>query len=176
MSNLSFSASEIRVATAALCAATLSIPAIYYLTSSSSGPQDSTPHMRTFQKLLQAYSTLRPQALAANASADFTHQALPASLEMPTRTLDPWKQHATMIFALFEEFSMVPQPPGDKHSVHFCRETNTVIAHCKMGGKVNGDNENGRKLIQAGLTEWWTECVGMQMIARDSKGSNQLNM
>jgi hypothetical protein len=78
---------------------------------------------------------------------------------MPTRTLDPWKQHATMIFSLFEDFSMVPQPSGTKDSVHFCKETNTVVAHCKMGGKVNGDNENGQKLIKAGLTEWWTECV-----------------
>lgn len=64
-----------------------------------------------------------------------------------------------MIFSLFEEFSMTPQPQGGRDGIQFCPETNTVIAHCKMGGKVNRNSEKGRILVEGGVPEWWTECV-----------------
>lgn len=54
---------------------------------------------------------------------------------------------------------MVPQDPGNASAVHFCKGTNTVIAHCKMEGKINGSSEKGRVLVESGVTEWWTECV-----------------
>jgi hypothetical protein len=51
-------------------------------------------------------------------------------------------------------------------AVHFSAETNTVIAHCKMGGKVNTESEMGAKL---GLNEWWTESVLFVRMSEDGK-------
>ncbi|PSN68796.1 hypothetical protein BS50DRAFT_619560 [Corynespora cassiicola Philippines] len=157
MSQLNFSQSEIRLATATLATIAVIAPAIYYLLPEK--PQEATEHVKTFRKYVKAYSTLRPQALAATASNDFNHKVVPLSLQLPARTLEPFQQHASMIFSLFESFSMIPQPPNHKEAFHFCKETNTVIAHCKMGGKVNEQSEKGKILIESGLREWWTECV-----------------
>lgn len=163
-----FSSSEIRLATIALCAITAVIPLSYYLYNSSVNPQKSTRHMRTFHKFLKGYSTLRPQALAADASADFTHTAMPADLKLPSRSLEPFKQHASMIFSLFTDFTIVPQPEGSPNSVNFSPDTSTVIAHCKMGGKVNSKSPNGAKLVSQGYNEWWNECV--IFVQMDSSG------
>ncbi|KAF2259880.1 hypothetical protein CC78DRAFT_445629, partial [Lojkania enalia] len=113
--------------------------------------------LQTFRRYTSAYSTLRPQALAANASQDFSHTVLPSSLLIPSRDLEPFKLHASVIFSIFDSFEMIPElgPNG----VHFSPETDTVIAHCKMGGKINGKSESGAKLVKQGLSEWWTECV-----------------
>ena len=69
-----------------------------------------------------------------------------------------------MIFSLFEEFKMAPQG-----QVHFSKDTNTVIAHCKMGGKVNASSEKGKLLINGGIKEWWTECVLFVTMTPDGK-------
>ncbi|KAF2111157.1 hypothetical protein BDV96DRAFT_582684 [Lophiotrema nucula] len=167
MSSLEFSPSEIRLATVTLAAVTAAIPIIYHLRSSSYPPQETTPHVRTARKYLQSYATLRPQALTANASKDFTHTVLPSSLQLPSRSLEPFQMHASMIFSLFKNFSMSPQPSPS--SIHFSPATNTVIAHCKMGGKVNGESEQGAKLVKQGLDEWWTECVLFIEISEDGK-------
>jgi len=53
--------------------------------------------------------------------------------------------------------------------VHFSKDTNTVIAHCKMGGKVNGDGELGTQLLESGITEWWTEGVLFVKLSKDGK-------
>jgi hypothetical protein len=156
-SSLNFSQSEIRFATATLASVLILVPSFYYLRREI--PLEETPHVRTFRKYIKAYSTKRPQALAANASVDFTHVVLPSALQIPTRTLDPFKMHAGMIFSLFENFDMLPQSQGPQGNVHFCKETNTVIAHCRMGGKVNAQSEKGKLLIEQGVKEWWTECV-----------------
>ncbi|KAF2704285.1 hypothetical protein K504DRAFT_462852 [Pleomassaria siparia CBS 279.74] len=156
-SNLNFTQSEIRLATAALATILFITPAIYYLRGTPA--QEETRHVRTFRKYIRAYSTLRPQALTANASRDFTHVVLPSALQVPTRTLAPFKMHAGMIFSLFTDFQMIPQRSGRDESVHLCKETNTVIAHCKMGGKVNGSSDKGKILVEGGIREWWTECV-----------------
>ena len=60
---------------------------------------------------------------------------------------------------------MAPQAPG----VHYSEDTGYCVAHCKMGGKVNGQSENGKKLIEQGLPEWWTECVLFVKISADGK-------
>jgi hypothetical protein len=156
-STINFSQSEIRFATATLTSVLVLIPAFYYLRRET--PLEETLHVRTFRKYIKAYSTKRPQALAANASVDFTHVVLPSALQIPTRTLDPFKMHAGMIFSLFEKFDMLPQSQGPQGNVHYCKETNTVIAHCRMGGKINAQSEKGKLLIEQGLNEWWTECV-----------------
>jgi hypothetical protein len=156
-STINFSQSEIRFATATLASVLVLIPAFYYLRREI--PLEETLHVRTFRKYIKAYSTKRPQALAANVSVDFTHMVLPSALQIPTRTLDPFKMHAGMIFSLFEKFDMLPQSQGPQGNVHYCKDTNTVIAHCRMGGKINAQSEKGKLLIEQGLNEWWTECV-----------------
>ena len=152
-----FSRSDICFATATLASILVLVPAFYYLRRDP--PQEKTPHVRTFCKYVEAYSTKRPQALATNASVDFTHVVLPSALQIPIRTLDPFKMHADRIFSFFKEFDMLPQSQGPQGNVHFCKETNTVIAHCRMGGIINGQSEKGKILIKRGLQEWWTECV-----------------
>lgn len=134
MSSLKFSPSVIGFATATLAAIALAFPTLYFLESSSQ-PQDSTPHVQTFRKYIKSYSTLRPQALITNASQDFSHTVLPSSLHIPSRTLEPFKMHAAIIFSIFKEFEVVPQLTGRGDSVHFSPDTNTVVAHCKMGGR-----------------------------------------
>ena len=54
---------------------------------------------------------------------------------------------------------MIPQPLQNSDSIHLCKRTNTVISHCKMGGKINLESEKGRLLMEQGIVEWWTECV-----------------
>lgn len=160
-SSLPFSAPEMRFATITLCVLTAAAGVYQYLTkySKKHTNQESSPHMRTFRKYLAAYSTLRPQALLANVSSEFTHRGLPLALKLPERPVDAFKQHADIVFSLFENFEMVPHPADDPRAVHFCPETNTVIAHCNMGGKVNEDSVNGKKLVEQGKKVWWTECV-----------------
>lgn len=121
--------------------------------------QDSPPHMDTFYKLLKAYSSRRPQALIANATSNFQHGVLPSNLGIPTRNLLSFKNHASIVFSLFENFRMMPLLRGGREDVHFCKDTKTVIAHCKMGGPVDQKSENGAKLVAQGVTEWWLECV-----------------
>lgn len=74
-----------------------------------------------------------------------------------------------MIFSLFSDFQMIPQAKGTGAAVHFSADTNTVIAHCKMGGKVNEESEMGAKLLASGLSEWWTECVLFVRMSTDGK-------
>lgn len=165
MSSLRMSNPEAKIATIALAAAVALIASTvtgYFFGSET--PQHSTQHIQTFRKLLNAYKTLRPAALGANASSDFKHKVLPSSLNLPPRNLENFQQHASMIFSLFEDFKMIPQGP-----VHFSKETNTVIAHCEMGGKVNGASEKGKMLIDGGVTDWWTECVLFVRMTPDGK-------
>lgn len=152
MSSLHITNSEIRLATATLAALSVLVPTIYYFRGGK--PQEKTVHLQTFRKLLKAYTTLRPAALGANASKDFSHTVLPLSLNLPPRSLENFQQHAVMIFSLFEDFKMAPHG-----QVHFSKETDTVIAHCRMGGKVDQTSEKGRILVDGGITEWWTECI-----------------
>jgi hypothetical protein len=158
------STSELPLATFALCVLSAAFYYWFRQTTSSSTKSSNTPHIQTFHKYIDAYSTLRPAALIATATNTFTHTVLPASLNLPVRTLDPFKQHSAMIFSLFKEFRMIPQPP----SVHFSRDTNTVIAHCKMGGSVNADSGMGMTLLAQGIKEWWTEC--MLFVEMDGSG------
>lgn len=167
MTDLRFSSSELRFATGALATIAALAPTVYFLLPAKK--QHSTEHVKTFNKLIESYSTLRPEALVSTATRDFTHTVLPASLNLPSRPVDSFKSHAGMIFSLFERFEMTPQPNGKGDAVHFSKETNTVTAHCKMGGKVNSDSPMGQRLIASGLTEWWTECVLFAQMSPDGK-------
>jgi hypothetical protein len=164
MSTLKFTPSELRLATLTLCSLATLLPTLYFLWPSR--PQSSTQHVRTFEAFIKSYSTLRPQALTTHASRDFTHSGLPTSLNMPTRTLRPFQTHAALVFSLFSDFQMLPLPNGAGDAVHFCKETNTVVAHCRMGGRVDVESEMGAKL---GLEEWWTEGVLFVRMSEDGK-------
>ncbi|KAF2684400.1 hypothetical protein K458DRAFT_366768 [Lentithecium fluviatile CBS 122367] len=167
MSSLQISNPELRLATAALAALAAILPAYYYLRGSKR--QEDTPHVKTFHKYLAAYSTLRPAALGANASSTFAHNILPLASRLPSRPLSSFQQHAVMIFSLFKSFSMIPQSNSEGEAVHFSKETNTVVAHCKMGGTVNGEDKKGKQLVEAGYREWWTECVLFVRMSEDGR-------
>ncbi|KAB2102727.1 hypothetical protein AG0111_0g9198 [Alternaria gaisen] len=168
MSDLGFTPSEIRFATATLAAIAALAPIAYYLYPSQS--QDSTKHLQTFNHFIKSYSTLRPQALTTNATRDFTHTSLPAELNLPTRSIQPFREHAQTVFDIFKDFQVVPQDDGHGgKAVHFSRDTNTVVAHCKMGGKVDKNHELGAQLAESHITEWWTEGVLFVKLSKDGK-------
>ncbi|KAF2035244.1 hypothetical protein EK21DRAFT_84864 [Setomelanomma holmii] len=163
MSNIAFSTPEIRLLTLTLASLT-AIPLIYSLWPTK--PRSSNAYIHTFERLIESYSTLRPQALTTHAARDFTHQIIPLSLNIPPRKLQPFQEHADQIFSLFSSFNMIPQANRTGDLIYFSPGTNTVIAHCKMGGKVNRESEMGAKL---GLEKWWTECVLLVRMSADGK-------
>jgi hypothetical protein len=168
MSDLGFSPSEIRFATGTLAAIATLAPLAYYLYPSQA--QDSTPHIETFNRFIESYSTLRPQALTTNATRDFTHTSLPADLHLPTRSIESFREHSQTVFEIFSDFQVVPEDDGHGgKAVHFSRDTDTVVAHCRMGGKVDADHELGAELAEGGITEWWTECVLFVKLSKDGK-------
>jgi hypothetical protein len=74
-----------------------------------------------------------------------------------------------MVFSLFHDFRMVPQEDGKRNDFYFSKATNTVIAHCKMGGKVNPNSEMGARLVESGIADWWTECILFVQMTEDGK-------
>jgi hypothetical protein len=168
MSQLNFRTSEVRFATAVLATVAALAPALYFLSSSAN--DESTEHIKTFNKLIQNYSKLSPEILVADATWDFMHVVLPTSLGLPPRTLAPFSQHAGTMFSLFSDFQMIPQPNGSQKAIHLAKDTSTVIAHCKMGGKVNAGSDMGAKLVASGILEWRTECVLFVRMTVDGKG------
>jgi hypothetical protein len=168
MSDLGFTPAEIRFATATLAAIAALAPIAYYLYPSRA--QESTEHVQTFNKFIESYSTLRSQALTTYATRDFSHTSLPEDLHLPIRSIQPFREHAETIFEIFSDFQVVPQDDGHGgRAVHFSKDTNTVVAHCRMGGKVDGDHETGTKLLESGITEWWTEGVLFVKLSKDGK-------
>ncbi|KAH7120986.1 hypothetical protein B0J11DRAFT_533071 [Dendryphion nanum] len=161
--NLSFTPKEIRLATATLATLAIIAPTLYYLLPSYSSTE-STPHLTTFRKFIAAYSSRRPQALTATASNNFTYRSLPSSRKTSPRNLESFHAHAAQMFDLFESFNMITQDP-----VHFSKSTNTVTAHCKMGGRVSESSEGGKKLIEQGVEQWWVECVLMVKMDRSGR-------
>jgi hypothetical protein len=168
MSDLGFNASEIRFATATLAAIATLVPLAYFLYQPQS--QDSTEHLETFNKFIQSYSTLRPQALTTYATHDFSHVSLPSDLHLPTRSIRPFRDHAEHVFEIFHDFQVIPEDDGyGGKAVHFSRDTNTVVAHVKMGGKINEESELGAKMASAHIEDWWTEGVFFVKLSEDGK-------
>ena len=167
---LRFSPSEIRLATAALMAVATLAPLAYYYLYSSSQAQENTPHMQTFHAFIRSYSTLRPQALTTNATRDFTHSSLPLDLQLPPLPVGAFRDNMEAMLDVFSSFEVKPEDDGyGASAVHFSRDTNTVIAHCRMGGKVDGEGDRGRRLVENGITEWWTEAVLFVKMSEDGK-------
>jgi hypothetical protein len=168
MSDLSFNPSEIRLATATLAALATLVPLAYFFYQPQA--QDSTEHIKTFNEFIKSYSTLRPQALTTHATHDFTHVSLPADLHLPTRSIVPFREHSEHVFDMFSDFAVIPEDDGHGgKAVHFSRDTDTVVAHCKMGGTINAESEMGAKMAAAHITEWWVESVLFVKLSKDGK-------
>jgi hypothetical protein len=110
----------------------------------------------TIQRLLDGYSSLSVPTLLSPLSSRFTHQVLPKSLGMPVRDKDSFAQHATGIFSIFSQFSMVPQSINDDPS------TGVVTIHAKMLGTLRkgGGGEGGK---------WENECIMLVRLSGDGR-------
>lgn len=168
MADLRFTPSEIRIATATLAAIATLAPLAYYLYPLRT--QAQTPHMQTFNAFIKSYSTLRPQALTTTATRDFTYSSLPTDLRFPRLPIRAFRDQIETLFEIFSSFEVRPEDDGyGGQAVHFCRDTNTVVAHCLMGGMVDGEGETGSKLVESGITEWWTEAVLFVKMSGDGR-------
>lgn len=169
MDRLRFSPSEIRLATGGLMAVAALAPLAYYYLSAYQ-MQEKTPHMDTFYGFIKSYSTLRAQALTTHATRDFTHSSLPSDLDLPPLGIRAFRDNMEAMFDVFSSFEVKPADDGyGASAVHFSRETNTVVAHCRMGGQVDAQGEGGRRLFERGITEWWTEAVLFVKMSKDGK-------
>ncbi|EMD63130.1 hypothetical protein COCSADRAFT_182405 [Bipolaris sorokiniana ND90Pr] len=165
---LHFSQSEIRFATAALAAIATLAPLAYHLYPSQS--QENAPHMQTFNAFIRSYSTLSPHALTTHATRDFTHSSLPSDWGLPPLPIRTFRDNMEAMFDVFSSFEVTPQDDGyGGPAVHFSRDTDTVVAHCRMGGKINNEGDRGRALEESGITEWWTEAVLFVKMSKDGR-------
>lgn len=53
---------------------------------------------------------------------------------------------------MFESLETIPKSHRKRDAVHLSLVTNTVTAHCKMGGKLDNESEPGEKPVASGLT------------------------
>lgn len=165
---LHFTPSELSIATATLATIAAIAPLTYYLYPLLA-PKNQ-PHMRTFNAFIKSYSTLRPQALTAHVTRDFTYSSLPLALNSPPLYARAFRNHMKTQFELFNSFKVRPEDDGyGAKAVHFSRATDTVVAHCRMGGEINGQGEIGRRLVESGVTEWWTEAVLFVKMSSDGR-------
>ncbi|KAI1073562.1 hypothetical protein F5B20DRAFT_597389 [Whalleya microplaca] len=104
----------------------------------------------TAHELLRGFGSLSVPELLALLSADFHYQVLPESLGMPPRDKEAFAQHAAGIFAVFEEFQMIPKSIVDDVS------GDMVVVLARMQGTLKG-----------GGGEWANECVMMIQLSHD---------
>ena len=125
---------------------------------------------QTFYAFIKSYSTLRPQALTTHATRDFTHSSLPSDLDLPPLSIRAFRDTMEAMFDGFSSFEVKPEDDGyGAPAVHFSRDTDTVVAHCRMGGQVDGQSDGGRRLLECGITEWWTEAVLFVKMSKDGR-------
>lgn len=113
--------------------------------------------LETVYGLLDAYSTLSPDAMLEHLSEDFTHQILPESMGMPTRERAAFEEHAKGITAIFKKFAMVPK------NVLEDPDKNAVTVYANMEGE-----------LQGGLGPWHNECIMLMRMSED--GSKVVEM
>ncbi|GAB1315377.1 hypothetical protein MFIFM68171_05587 [Madurella fahalii] len=114
----------------------------------------SATRLHTVYTLLEGYSSLSASQLLEHLSPDFFHFVLPSRLGMPALDKDSFALHAAGIFAIFDEFRMVPKAmyEDEKRSV--------AIIHARMEGTLK-DRRRGK--------EWNNECVMIVRLSRDGK-------
>jgi len=127
--------------------------------------------LRTVESLLSSYSGLSATELLKPMAAHFRHQVLPASLGMPPSDKAAMHEHAKSMFAIFNEFHMVPQSisithGGDVVTSSKSQRTDSTsndqnilaVAHCRMEGQ-----------LKAGAGEWVNECVMIIQLSGDGE-------
>ncbi|KAI1359713.1 hypothetical protein F5Y08DRAFT_344377 [Xylaria arbuscula] len=105
--------------------------------------------MQTINSLLDGYSSLSVVKLLEPLAAGFHHQVLPESLGMPIRDKDAFAKHATGIFGIFEEFSIIPRTIIDDAAAGIVAIDAQMFGTLK-GGKGKWENEC---MITVRLTE-----------------------
>jgi len=133
-----------------LAVSILAIPALLFIQKRLASRRRNRA-LQTFHKFIDSYSSLDTAVFDSNLASTFTHVILPKSLNIPTRDLTTFKEHSEQIFDLFERFAVIPH--HKKWSVFYCEESETVIAHCKMGGKLNRNNEKVKGFLEARMGE-----------------------
>lgn len=116
----------------------------------------SATRLHTVHNLLEGYSSLSVPQLLEHLSPDFFHFVLPSRLGMPALDKGSFALHAAGIFAIFEEFRMVPS------AMYEDEDQGVVIIHARMEGTLKDRWQGG---------EWNNECI---MIVRLSKDGEQV--
>ncbi|KAF2154541.1 hypothetical protein K461DRAFT_310985 [Myriangium duriaei CBS 260.36] len=108
--------------------------------------------MQTAYRVFDAYNSLSVDNILRPMDSSFTHQVLPASLGMPTRSRDDFAKHAAGITSVFEIFAIEP--------VHVFEDVgrNAVIAYARMVGK-----------LARGMGEWENEVVFIMRFSEDGE-------
>jgi hypothetical protein len=103
----------------------------------------------TVQQLIDGYTSLQVDKLAATLANDFEHVVLPKSIGMPTHTQQRFKVHAAGIFAVFKTFALLPE--------RFIAnvEKRTVVMHCRMEGTLKTESK------------WLSECIMIVELSED---------
>lgn len=116
----------------------------------------SATRLRTIHALLEGYSSLSVPQLVEHLAPDFSHFVLPSRLGMSARDRESFSLHAAGIFAVFDEFRMVPE------TMYEDEKKGVVVIHARMEGRLKNHLRGG---------EWRNECV---MIVRLSKDGRQV--
>ena len=106
--------------------------------------------LNTVRALLDGYESLSVSRLLEPLADNFHHQVLPESLGMKRRDKKDFEQHAKGIFAIFDNFRMIPQ------SITEDTERGIVVVHARMRGTI--------KVIH---DEWRNECILMIQLSED---------
>ena len=117
----------------------------------------SSPRLRTVKALIDGYSSLSVAKILEPLSDDFTHHVYPRSLDRLVLNRASFATHAGDIFAMFDEFRMVPKGMFEDEA------QSTVIVHARMEGKFRIDRE-----------DWRNECIMVVRLSRDGNKVEQI--
>jgi ketosteroid isomerase-like protein len=120
--------------------------------------ESRSTRLNTAYSLLDAYGALSPDAILSHLDEDCTHQALPASLEMPPRSKEEFRGHAQGITSIFTTFAMIPQNVYEDH------DNNAVVIHAIMDGQLN----------KPGMGQWKNECIMLLRFTPDGSKITQI--
>ncbi|KAK3380969.1 hypothetical protein B0H63DRAFT_474677 [Podospora didyma] len=147
------------------------------ITMSETSKKDlSSIRMDTIQTLLDGYSSLSVSQLLEPLSDNFRHHVLPSSLGMPERDKKDFAFCAAGIFAVFDEFAMVPE------AVYEDTSAGVVVIHARMEGTLKSNRRSSMvrgqraqsfgtkgKEKKADGEEWRNECVMVVRLSRDGR-------
>ncbi|KAI0471547.1 hypothetical protein GGR56DRAFT_654575 [Xylariaceae sp. FL0804] len=108
--------------------------------------------LQTVDDLLSGYGSLSVPQLMKCLTPDFRHQVLPASLDMIPHDKEAFAKQAAGIFAIFDEFAMVPCTVSGGADA-----SGPIMVHAQMRGRLKG-----------GRGPWTNECVIMIRLTDDA--------